>query len=157
MINHASAVIKRQLGRLIVADTIALIIHGGLGFFLVLLTEVWVAGIKFDRVLAVRILYDILVLIGAYFCGRLTDKIRKVLQGTSGHPIRKSIAGGIALSLYKIPIYAVSAFVFRVPWEQIRIAAGLYFLENMATGWLFVIILDKTRRYFSAKLENNNS
>jgi len=156
LINHSRAIVKRQLSRLIAADTIALIIHGILGFFFVALNELWLAGIEPEKVFVVRIVYDVLVIVGAYFCGRLADKTRKILQGTSGHPVRKFIAGGVTLSIFKIPIYITCALTFQIQWEQIRIAAGLYFLENMATGWLYLIILDWTRRRFSAKSRGNN-
>ncbi len=145
-------------------------LHGLAGGVLILATEVLIAKINPLMFLKVRVLYDILVIVGAYFCGRITDKVKRLLIKKYIHLVRKyesvlvgqfirkvpicvikSIAAGISLSLYKIPLYIFSARIFGVSWGQIRLAAGLYLIENMATGWLYILILDRTRRRFATK------
>ncbi|MBI3589522.1 MAG: L-alanine exporter AlaE [Candidatus Liptonbacteria bacterium] len=156
MINRAHALVKRHLGKLIAADTIALALYGGVCSAFVYLIEVKGIAIPVGKWFAFRGLYNFFLFGGACFCGWITNKSRAILQGTSDHIVRRWLAEGISLSLYKIPIYVASAYVCNVAWSQIFQASAVDLGLNLVTGRLYGWILDWTRHRFAVNSVNHH-
>lgn len=129
-------------------DTTAMVIFGLVTSLLTIFYEVIVTGVDLEKWAEVRLLYNAIRFIGAYFLGCLIDWFRIRLNG---HWFSKALSDALALSVYQIPIYAFSAWVMGVPCNAIILAAGIYFLDNLFLGWLYGYILDQTRKRFSRK------
>ncbi|TSC81930.1 MAG: hypothetical protein G01um101420_713 [Parcubacteria group bacterium Gr01-1014_20] len=130
----------------IAADTIAFVVYGIIiGGIVTLVSEVWILDVKIEQFWKVRLLYILLAVPGARICGKLTNQLRAFLLGTSEHIVRKSIAEGLSLSLYKIPIYILCAIIFQVSGRQIGAASLMFLIWSMATGWIYGWILDRAR------------
>lgn len=142
------ALVKRA-GRTVSADTVALILFALCAGALTLLYEVVIAGLALGQWAGIRILYNALRFAGARICGKLTDKVRQHLLGTSRSRFRKAIADTIALSLYQLPIYVVSALIMGASIRQIAITSTIYLGDNVLLGWLYGVILDWVRRRFA--------
>ncbi len=99
-------------------------------------------GLTLRQWFGIRILYAALRFAGARLCGKLTDSIRERLLGTSRQRFRKALADAIALSLYQIPLYIVSALVMGARFRQVAITSSIYLVENALLGWLYGVILD---------------
>ncbi|MFZ4649046.1 MAG: hypothetical protein ACOYMB_05490 [Patescibacteria group bacterium] len=212
------AIIKNKKNRIwkrIKVDTIAFVIFGLTTSIVTIIYEIFLAGVNPDQWWKVRILYNIIRLLGVYFLGRLTDKLRerlncetfrqlilKLLTLTAFNILNfftfffeilalltfkifynnriffvslsfaniasvfqklseavvsdkvvvfsvKAISDATSLSLYQIPAYIFSALIMGLDYKVIIFLSLIYLLDNLAFGWLFGYILDKTRAYFS--------
>ena len=139
----------------VAADTAAFVVYGIIiGGIVTLVSEVWILDVKIEQFWKVRLLYILLAVPGARICGKLTNRLRDLLLGTSEHIVRKSIAEGVSLSLYKIPIYVFCAIIFQISWHQIGAASLMFLVWSMATGWVYGWILDRTRLLLASSPEN---
>lgn len=139
---------KKLLGLLptVAADTIALFLYSASGAVLTIVYEVFFLKLSGKQWAGIRVVFNVLRFIGARLCGKITDQVRARLQGDSKHPFRLAIAGAISLSLYQLPVYALSARVCGAEFGQIKKAVVVYFLDNLVFGWMYILILDWVRR-----------
>lgn len=138
--------ISKSTKQFLVADTIALIIYSLTTGVLSWIYEVSLFNYTAGQWLGVRLLFNGLRYPGARLCGKLTDQVRKKLGGESSHPIRRSIASSISLSLYQLPIYGASALIMGVPLKQVVTIMAIYGAQNILLGWWYSLILDWMRR-----------
>lgn len=156
--NQTQALLRKHLGRLIVADTLAFFLYNLVGSIIPLLVEPLILNMGWSwKWLGFRGVYNIVLYSFAYFCAGLTKHIESKLSETSKHPFweklpkgfRKGIADGLALSAYRIPIYVAVALVFKVSGITVLKISTLYFIENMCLGWIYGKILDWAHRRFA--------
>lgn len=138
--------LSKRAQQLLAADTIALVVYSVTTGVLSWLYEVSLLDYTASQWVGVRVLFNLLRYPGARLCGRLTDILRRRLGGESSHPIRRSVAASIALSVYQLPLYGLSAFIVRVPGRQIVTILAIYLAQNTLLGWWYSVILDWFRR-----------
>jgi len=148
-------VIKPQVKRVsqtIFADTIALFLFSVCAGIPTLFYEILIAKLTLEQWAGVRIFYNILRFAGAYFCAKLTDKIRRRLPGHSNSRFQKAVADTIALSLYQFPIYIISALIMGAKFRQIAIMSTVRLVDTIMLGWLYGIFLDWARSRFADRV-----
>ena len=89
----------KRAGRMVTADTIALLTYGVVGIAFTLFGEIGAAEITGRQWIGLRILFNSFRLAGTQLelCSQLTDSVRQWLLGTSTHRIRRTVADGIAV------------------------------------------------------------
>lgn len=137
----------------VAADTIALLLYSVAGAALTIVCEIFFLKLSGKQWASIRVVYNILRFAGAWLCGTMTDQLRHRIQGDSKHPFRLAVAGATSLSLYQLPIYALSARLVGVELAQIQSALGFYFASNLFFGWAYVLILDWVRSRMAVSTE----
>lgn len=146
----------RKLGRMVNAETIALAIFSVATFLLPLMWEMVVAKTTITQSggmrgftatnLIVRYLF-------ARFLGKLADWLQRVVPGTAKSGIMRSLANGLAVWLYQLPMYLVGAVAMGFSVRQVILVQGILLLESPLVGWLYRAILDRVRARVAAREE----
>lgn len=141
----------QRLLRKITADTLALAIFSLITGIIGLLFERLVADLSLAQMAGIRFSYNLLKYVFAEGCAQIADALRLRLMGNFGHPFRRALADGLALSGYQIPIYVACSFVMKADFRQITMVSGFYLANNMALGWLYGLILNLVRARLSVR------
>ncbi len=139
---------KRQFWQRYRNDIVAMLVYNLIAGGLTLIYEVLLAGASTEQWLGVRIIYTIIRFSGAFMLGYLIDWFRQLLSKRK-YLLAKAIADFLALSVYQLPIYCLSAILMGVPIASILISSSLYVADNLLLGWLYGYILDRVRKYYS--------
>jgi hypothetical protein len=137
-------------------DTVAMVLFSVIGGVLTIGYEVGLLGLTGQQWLAIRLLYNPARFIGARLCGKLTNWIRFHLAAESPNWWQKAVSDTIAVSVYQIPIYVLSALIAQVEPGIIGIAVLMYLLENICIGWLYGVILDWVRKLAYVRVASAN-
>lgn len=141
----------RRLLRKITVDTLALIVFSVFTGAFGLLFERYVASLSLVQIAGIRVGYNFLKYTFAEVCAQIADGLRIKLMGNSKHPFRRALADGLALSAYQLPIYLGCALVAQARPKQMAMMSAFYLMNNMALGWIYGIILNGIRAWFSVR------
>jgi len=103
----------------------------------------------------VKILYNIFRFIGAHYCANLTLWLQKLISGGSNHWFRNAIADALALSVYEIPLYALSAWIMGVDTSVIILLSVIFIFHNIIFGWFYGWLLVRLRALIGAREESS--
>jgi hypothetical protein len=135
---------KKKLWQRSRDNILATIIYGIITFSLTILYEKVIVGLNWQEWMGVRLIYIPTRYTFLFLLDYLIDYFRSILP--------KALAEATALSLYQIPIYISAAIIMGVPKSLITTACLIYIADNLAFGWLYGYILNKTRKFFYSKL-----
>lgn len=121
-------------------NIVATIIYGLITLALTIFYEKYLLGLNWGEWFGARGIYIVFRYSFLFLLDFLIDFFRRYLP--------KILADGIALSCYQIPLYAFSAFIMGVGQNTILLAALIYLIDNLALGWLYGFILDRTRKFY---------
>lgn len=140
---------EQLLGR-IASDTLAFfgykLVAGTFSLPISLFVDTMIVDFTLWGWAGVRVVFNILHIAGAYFCGSITNALREKISGASERGFMRAFAEGSALSIYQIPIYAIVAFSFGGDLAGIWQACVIYLAINYILGWCYGIFLDWCRR-----------
>ena len=137
------------------ATSIPIFIVGLLGSFVPLLVEPKILESKLVswEWFLFRVLYNGGLITIAYWRSHLPDTIQEKLFGESKKWWKKWIAGGLTLSIYRLPLYSSLALIFGFHWFNVLKLCGIYASENLAFGLVYIWINDWCRQKYSKKLQ----
>lgn len=143
--------LKRWNWRRFSADSIAYILYAVISGWIIPLYEGYFCELSIGRVAELRIMSSApRVILACFFCGSLEDIIKRRLFGGRGNFWREAAAGSVALCVFQLPWYLLTAFFMRASWYQTVITSLLYIASDMAFGWSYVYLLHRMRRSFHA-------
>lgn len=139
------------------ASNLPLAIIGILGCGIPIMVEPGILGedILSPRWSLFRAIYILCTIVVAYLLPNLAKTIREKLFGESKKWWEKWIAGGLTLSIYKLPIYSSVALVLGFHWLKVLKLCGIYFGVNLAFGLIYIWINEWCIRKFTENLEAN--
>lgn len=103
--------------------------------------------------LGFRALYNIGLYGLAYWHPKLPDLIRGKIFGSSESWAQIWLAGGITLSLYRLPLFSSLALVFGFEGSQIILICAIYAGMNIVTGWAYTWLTRWCAQVFLSKFE----
>ncbi|MDD2681254.1 MAG: L-alanine exporter AlaE [Patescibacteria group bacterium] len=121
-------------------NIVATIIYGLITFALTIFYEKYLLGLNWGEWMGTRGIYIVFRYTFLFVLDYLIDFFRQHLP--------KGLADAVALSTYQIPIYATAALIIGLDYQRILLAAAIYLADNLALGWLYGYILDRTRKFF---------
>jgi len=143
---------SRRAKKLLVADTLALLIFDMSTGLMVVAYEYFFVTFDMQHIVLVRILY-MSKYIGARFCGRWTNRLRRLIINTSDSIVRKAFADALAVSSYQAPLYALSAYCAGMAKTDIVIALSIFGINALMLGWIYGPVLDYMREKFAKNTE----
>jgi len=142
----------KVFGRRVAADTLALALFSiTVGLITTFVIERYILGFSLVQWGIIRLVYNPLRFGAARLLGKLTDRMRMRIGGSTPSRLRKAVADSTTLALYQPFVYMVSALLVGANFKQISIAIPIYIVESFVTGWLYGIILDYVRQRFQKK------
>jgi hypothetical protein len=98
-----------------------------------------------------RILYNIFIIGGNYFCSKITDSIRLKIIKKPENRFQIAFADTISVSIYKIPLYNLAGLIMGINIKQLLVVSVLYLVDNIPTGWLYGMVRDGIRDWIERK------
>lgn len=141
----------RNYFRTLTADTFALLVHGTITSASTYVYEVVFFSVHEEKWLAIRILYNLFRYASARVPAKLAYYFERSFLKNSENRFYEAIADWLALSIHQIPLYIISAALFRMNWKTILYICLVYLFDNFIFGWLYGVLLKWMRGKFLMK------